>query len=94
MLISNTSVVEPGCPALCEAAAIVEAEWIRLRRPSGPARHPTCELPSVRRRRRRTGTIVSTEPTDTACSTHARGRRTDWPVSLVWARERSPPRQA
>ncbi|WP_156737964.1 hypothetical protein [Mycobacterium scrofulaceum] len=94
MLIGDTTVVEPGCPALSEAAAIVEAEWIRLRRASEPARHPTCELPSARRCRRRAVTTVSTDPTGTALSTRARGRRTRWPVSLVWARERSPPRRA
>ncbi|WP_156749726.1 hypothetical protein [Mycobacterium sp. E1747] len=94
MLIGDTSVVEPGCPALSEAAAIVEAEWIRLRRPSEPARHPTSELPSARRCPRRTGTIVFTEAAGTTASTRPLGRRTRWPVSVVWARERSPPRQA
>ncbi|WP_139273302.1 hypothetical protein [Mycobacterium paraffinicum] len=94
MLVGDTSVVEPGCPALSEAAAIVEAEWIRLRRPSEPARHPTCELPSARRCRRRTGTIVCTEPTGAVPSARVRGHEPRWAVSPVWARERSPPQRA
>lgn len=39
-------VTEPVCPAMIEAAAIVEAEWIRLQRPSTPVRNATCENPA------------------------------------------------
>lgn len=94
VLIGVTSVVEPVCPAVDEAAAIVEAEWMRLTRPSEPARHPTGELPAPRRSTRRTRTLARTAPTRSECPPHARVRRARWPVSPVWARERSPPVRA
>lgn len=37
---------EPVCPAVIEAAAIAEAEWMRLRPPGGPVGHMACELPA------------------------------------------------
>lgn len=93
VLMGVTSVVEPVCPALSEAAAIVEAEWMRLSRPSEPAR-PPCEFPAARRCRRRTRTVVSTESTRAGGATHPGNRRPRRSVSLVWARQRSPPVQA
>lgn len=94
VLIGATSVAEPACPALSEAAAIVEAEWIRLERLGGPARHAVCELPAARRCRRRTGTAVSTDSAGTRRYASTRERRARWPVSPVWARQRSPPIRA
>jgi hypothetical protein len=91
VLMGVTSVVEPACAAISEATAIVEAEWMRLRRPSVPVRHPDCELPAARRDPRRTTTLVSTMPTRIRRSTRARATRGRWLASLVWARERSPP---
>ncbi|WP_131811904.1 hypothetical protein [Mycobacterium mantenii] len=92
--MSETSVAEPACPALSEAAAIVEAEWIRLGRLGGPARHAVCELPAARQCRPRTGTAVSTEPAGRRRNTPTRGRSARLPVFLVWARQRSPPLRA
>ncbi|WP_221044438.1 hypothetical protein [Mycobacterium senriense] len=86
-----TSVVEPACAAISEAAAIVEAEWMRLRRPSVPVRYPDYELTAARRGRRRTTTLVATVPLRVGCSTRPRAAGARWPVSLVWARQRSPP---
>lgn len=91
MLMGVTSVVEPVCPAMTEAAAIVEAEWIRLRRPSEPARHPVCELPSARRCPPRTNTMVARDSRPTKCSPRTRRHVDRCPISLVWARQRSPP---
>jgi hypothetical protein len=91
VLMGVTSVVEPACAAISEAAAIVEAEWMRLRRPSVPVRYPKCELPAARRGRRRTTTLVSIAPTRVRCSTPPRATDGRWLVSLVWARQRSPP---
>ncbi|OBB80929.1 hypothetical protein A5760_17840 [Mycobacterium colombiense] len=91
VLMGVTSVVEPACAALREAAAIVEAEWMRLRRPSVPVRYPSRELPAARRGPRRTTTLASIMPTRTRCSTHPQDTGGRWPVSLVWARQRSPP---
>ncbi|OMC46255.1 hypothetical protein A5745_12205 [Mycobacterium sp. IS-2888] len=85
------AVVEPVCPAVFEAAAIVEAEWIRLRRSSAPVHHATCGLRARLRSRRRVRTVVTTMPTShplTAQHGRLRPRR---PVGAVWARERSPP---
>ena len=93
VLMGVTTGVEPACPALSEAAAIVEAEWMRLSRPSEPVRPPG-EFPAARRCRRRRSTMVSTESTRAGRTTHPGGRRPRWPVSLVWARQRSPPMQA
>lgn len=94
VLIGVTNGVEPVCPALREAAAIVEAEWIRLSRLGGPAEQPVGELPAARRCPRRTGTVVSTEPAGTGLSTRTRGHQARWPVSVVLARQRSPPLRA
>ncbi|OBF56369.1 hypothetical protein A5756_11145 [Mycobacterium sp. 852002-53434_SCH5985345] len=91
VLMGVASVVEPVCPVMHEAAAIVEAEWVRLRRESEPARHPSCEFPTARRCRRQTSTLVSTESTRAGRAAHTLGRRTRWPASLIWARQRSPP---
>lgn len=91
VLMGVTSVVEPACAAIREAAAIVEAEWMRLRRPSVPVRYPDYELPAARRGPRRTTTLVATVPSRVGCSTRPRVTRGRWPVSLVWARQRSPP---
>ncbi|WP_205866305.1 hypothetical protein [Mycobacterium sp. IS-1264] len=85
------AVVEPVCPAVFEAAAIVEAEWIRLRRSSAPVHHASCGLRARLRSRRRVRTVVTTMPTShplTAQHGRLRPRR---PVGAVWARERSPP---
>ncbi|OBJ26148.1 hypothetical protein A5659_17350 [Mycobacterium sp. 1165196.3] len=91
VLMGVTSVVEPACAAIREAAAIVEAEWMRLRRPSVPVRYPNCELPAARRGRRGATTLVSLAPTRVRRSTRPRATDGRWPVSLVWARQRSPP---
>ncbi|ORA11550.1 hypothetical protein [Mycobacterium arosiense] len=91
VLMGVTSVVEPACAAISEAAAIVEAEWMRLRRPSLPVRYPNCELPAARAARPRTTILVYTMPTRVMCSTSPRATTGRWPVSLVWARQRSPP---
>jgi hypothetical protein len=91
VLMGVTSGVEPACAAIREAAAIVEAEWMRLRRPSVPVRYPNCELPAARRERRRTSTLVSIAPTRVRRSTPPRAADGRWPASLVWARQRSPP---
>jgi hypothetical protein len=91
VLMGVTSVAEPACAAIREAAAILEAEWMRLRRPSVPVRHPNCELPAARRDPRRMTTLVSTMPTRIRCSTRPSAIKGRWPASLVWARERSPP---
>lgn len=94
VLIGVTNVIEPGCAAMFEAAAIVEAEWIRLNRTSDPARHPAGDSPAARRCPRRTRTKVSTESRCTGSSTHARGCRPRWRADIIRARERSPPARA
>jgi hypothetical protein len=91
VLMGVTSVVEPVCPVVREAAAIVEAEWIRLRRRSEPARYSSCEFPAARRCPCRMSTLVSTESTRAGHLTHTLGRQVRSPVSLIWARQRSPP---
>ncbi|MGB8391182.1 hypothetical protein [Mycobacterium sp.] len=85
-----TIVAEPVCPAMIEAAAIVEAEWIRLRRPSRPVRL-TGEIPASRRCRRRARTTVTAQPPPRVCSTSARELGFQWPICMVLARQRSPP---
>ncbi len=84
-------VAAPVCPALIEAAAIVEAEWMRLRPSSGPARHVTCELPAPQRDRCLPHTVVTTKPTPPAGRTRCGELPVRRPVRRVWARERSPP---
>ncbi|ORV81784.1 hypothetical protein AWC11_24850 [Mycobacterium interjectum] len=87
----QVTVAAPVCPALIEAAAIVEAEWMRLRPSSGPVRHVTRELPAPVRGRRRPHTVVTTKPTPRPGPTRRGELRIRWPVPRVWARERSPP---
>jgi hypothetical protein len=91
VLMGVTSVVEPACAAISEAAAIVEAEWMRLRRPSVPVRYPEGELPAARLGRRRATTLVCTTDARAGCSTRPGATDGPWPVSSVWARQRSPP---
>jgi hypothetical protein len=82
---------EPVCPAMIEAAAIVEAEWMRLRPPGGPACRVTCERPAPRISRSPLRTGVTTEPRRHVRPSCRAELRLRWPVSMVWARERSPP---
>ena len=83
--------VEPVCPAVIEAAAIVEAEWMRLRPPGGPGGHVVCELPAPRTARRPPRTVVTIKPRPPARPCRSAELRLRWPVRAVWARERSPP---
>lgn len=85
------AVVEPVCPAVFEAAAIVEAEWIRLRRSSAPVHHATWGLRARLRSRRRVRTVVTTMPTSQPLTAQHGRLRPRRPVGAVWARERSPP---
>ena len=80
--------VEPVCPAVIEAAAIVEAEWMRLRPPGG---HVVCELPAPSQCRHRPRNVVTTKPRPPARPSRSAELRLRWPVHTVWARERSPP---
>lgn len=83
--------VVPACPAILEAAAIVEAEWMRLRSPGGPVGDVTCERPAPSRCRRPARTIVTTKRRQHDRPSRGAELRVRWPVSPVWARERSPP---
>ncbi len=85
-----TTVVR-ACPALFEAAAIVEAEWMRLRPSGRPARRVTCELPAPQRGRRPAHTLVTTKPRPRRRPTRDGELRVRRPARTVWARERSPP---
>jgi hypothetical protein len=87
----QVTIAAPVCPALIEAAAIVEAEWMRLRPSSDPARHVTCELPAPRPGRCRPHTSVTTKPTPRTGPTRCGELPVRRPVHRVWARERSPP---
>ncbi|ORW39080.1 hypothetical protein AWB89_22935 [Mycobacterium paraense] len=82
---------EPVCPAIIEAAAIVEAEWMRLNPSSRPAPRVTCELPAPRHVRRPAHTLVATQRRPRALPTCGTQLRVRWPACRVWARERSPP---
>jgi hypothetical protein len=94
-----TVAAEPACPAMVEAAAIVEAEWIRLRRSGAPVRHavaelPVCELPEAERCRRRPLAAVTTER-GRGAPLGGRGERgSHWAARIVWARGRSPPHRS
>ena len=81
----------PVCPAMIEAAAIVEAEWMRLRPPGGPGGHVVRELPAPRTARRPPRIVVTTKPRPPARPSRGAELRLRWPVHTVWARERSPP---
>jgi hypothetical protein len=85
------SALQPVCPAMIEAAAIVEAEWMRLRPPVAPVGDVACELPAPRPHRDAPLSVVTTRPWphDRASRRAELGLR--WPVWTVWARERSPP---
>lgn len=90
MLMSMTR-IDSACAALSEATAIVQAEWIRLRRPvMEDADHP-CELPAARPFPRRTTTLAGTTPSRAGRCTRSRVARSRWLVVPIWARERSPP---
>jgi hypothetical protein len=78
--------------ALRDAAAIVEAEWLRLGPSRGPFQDVACERPAPRRRVPLPRTVVTTMPRPRTRSAHPSELRLQWPVSNVWARERSPPR--
>ncbi|MCV7099851.1 hypothetical protein [Mycobacterium palustre] len=82
---------EPVCPAMIEAAAIVGAEWMRLRPPGEPACYVTCERPAPRTSPRTLRAKVTTRPRPPARPWRRADLRLRWPVSMVWARERSPP---
>jgi hypothetical protein len=84
-------ILELACPAVNEAAAIVEAEWIRLVRRSGAVRHVTRELPAARRCRPLTRTTTTTQPRHRLLSGSARGQGPHWSPRQVRARQRSPP---
>jgi hypothetical protein len=77
--------------AMIEAAAIVEAEWVRLRPSRGPVDDVACDRPAPRPHLPRARTLVTTKPTPRARPIHAGELRLRWPVRAVWARERSPP---
>ncbi|OBG75129.1 hypothetical protein A5700_02350 [Mycobacterium sp. E1214] len=93
VLMGVTSVDELACAAISEAAAIVEAEWIRLRRPGMPVRHPAGELPAARALPRHTATAIGTIAPRRTASTRSRVSRGRWPAAPIWARQRSPPRR-
>ncbi|WP_133160819.1 hypothetical protein [Mycobacterium ahvazicum] len=83
--------IEPCCPALVEAAAIVEAEWIRVRCSSEKGAHVTGGLPARRPGPRRASTVVTVGPTPYAGSVEQARPDARWQVSMVWPRQRSPP---
>ncbi len=87
----QVTTVVPACPALIEAAAIVEAEWMRLSPSSPPARRVTCELPAPRQAQRPAHTLVTTKPRPRSRPTRGGELRFRWPARTVLARERSPP---
>lgn len=84
----------PVCPAVIEAAAIVEAEWMRLSLSGRPARRVTCERPAPRQDRRRAGAFVTTQPSPRTLPPGGAELRVRRPSCRVWARERSPPAAA
>lgn len=75
----QVTIVLPECPAIIEAAAIVEAEWMRLSTPATPVRRVTCS------------TLVTTMPPPRTCVTPGDELRVRWPAGRVRARQRSPP---
>ncbi len=87
-----TLAAEPESSAVLEAAAIVEAEWVRLTRVGPPDWHGAAELPDARRRVRRHSTMVTLDRERPEPLGASSGPRPHWAAHTVWARERSPPR--
>jgi hypothetical protein len=90
MLIASTA--EPLCPALDDAAEIVQAEWLRMVRPVADVGAVAAELPAPRRPGSTVRTLVVRLP-QLQRGTVSRGRpqRAGRPIGTVWPRQRSPP---
>lgn len=81
---------------LDEAAAILEAEWIRLQQDEAlweRERDLPADLPAPRLGPRRVGVAATTRrwPRQPVPDDRRRGPVRSWPVQPVWATQRSPP---